>query len=152
MVGGPVLIISQCHGHQNRSPKGQVRISKSRTYFSSFASPPKGKQRNAELQCVTERKNMQPSLDGTFLGLSTSPRQGSPKLKQRESPSKEGSPRVSPTLGGFYAGAKFSDPPSPAALPKPPSHWTTCAHMPPGRSEKCVDMSNRLKFLLKVHA
>ncbi|KAG8231831.1 hypothetical protein J437_LFUL008602 [Ladona fulva] len=152
MVGGPVLIISQCHGHQFRSPKGQVWINKSKTSLPSFASPPKAKHRNVDLQSIIEGKGFQPSQDGTFIGLSTSPRQGSPKLKQRDSPSKEGSPRVSPTIGGFYAGAKFSDPPSPAALPKPPSHWTSCAHMPHGRSEKCVDMTNRLKFLLKVHA
>lgn len=62
--------------------------------------------------------------------------------------------RGSPT-NSFYAGAKFSEPPSPASLPKPPSHWTnnrlinSCQ-----RSERRAsnDISNHLKMILNVQA
>lgn len=64
----------------------------------------------------------------------------------------DGSPRGSPT-SSFYAGAKFSEPPSPASLPKPPSHWTTrlistCSK----QSDHCRDISNHLKMILNVQA
>ncbi|KAG7200841.1 hypothetical protein KM043_003209 [Ampulex compressa] len=70
----------------------------------------------------------------------------------RNSPLRYDSPRGSPT-NSFYAGAKFSEPPSPASLPKPPSHWTTrlmtsCQQ----QSDRSCDISNHLKMVLNVQA
>ncbi|OAD59889.1 Proline-rich nuclear receptor coactivator 2 [Eufriesea mexicana] len=82
--------------------------------------------------------------------LSCSP-QGSSK-SSRNSPLRYDSPRGSPT-SNFYAGAKFSEPPSPASLPKPPSHWTTRLTMSScQQSDRICDISNHLKMILNVQA
>ncbi|XP_076547213.1 uncharacterized protein LOC117603953 [Osmia lignaria lignaria] len=70
----------------------------------------------------------------------------------RNSPSRyDYSPRGSPT-NSFYAGAKFSEPPSPASLPKPPSHWTTRLMCSYQQSDRSCDISNHLKMILNVQA
>jgi len=52
--------------------------------------------------------------------------------------------------GNAYAGAKFSEPPSPESLPKPPTHWMNFgAVLEP---VTCDNMSTQIKMLLKVAA
>lgn len=54
--------------------------------------------------------------------------------------------------GNAYAGAKFSDPPSPEFLPKPPSHWMVIEETEVAPPSGCNDLSSQLKMLLKVAA
>lgn len=67
-------------------------------------------------------------------------------------------PRTSPgLLAGHYASCKFTEPPSPSALPLPPLHWMqTTRVVLPLRSCSSVEepekLVRELKILLKVQA
>lgn len=82
------------------------------------------------------------------------------RLSPSRTPSSTGSPGTSPRmspgmLAGHYAGCKWSEPPLPSALPRPPQHW-----MPTTPSVKRAflpekpDQPNayQLKVLLNVQA
>lgn len=60
----------------------------------------------------------------------------------------------SPSKLFSYAGAKFSDPPLPEMLPKPPSSWVNNKENEAVTSGfgSCVSMTNVLKVMLNVHA
>ncbi|KAJ1521185.1 hypothetical protein ONE63_002875 [Megalurothrips usitatus] len=64
---------------------------------------------------------------------------------------KDVTPRSSPSLGCHYAGAKFSEPPSPDSLPKPPMHWNPLVFCPESK-DRFFEISEHLKMILKVQA
>jgi len=55
----------------------------------------------------------------------------------------------SPSSPG-YAGAKFSEAPSPKVLPKPPIHWVDAGSALLSSASPCREMTDALKGLLKV--
>ncbi|XP_028982141.1 proline-rich nuclear receptor coactivator 2 [Diachasma alloeum] len=67
------------------------------------------------------------------------------------SPMRHDSPRHGSPTNAYFAGAKWSEPPSPASLPKPPSHWTTRL-MTSCQAEACHNISNHLKMILNIQA
>lgn len=147
----------------NRHKNVKTKTIKSSCYFSSITTPARSKHRKLEVQDnlnCQDRRIKTSDVSVPHYTNNFSRRQGSPKLKPT-SPSKERSPRTSPTLGIFYAGAKFSEPPPPAALPKPPMHWASRIYSTNGgpfsiitsdRADKSRDISNQLKLLLNVSA
>jgi len=140
--------------------KGHVRIVKNSNHgsghgcFQSIASSPKavGKNHSPDLHVDGQaKKGRRSTTDSTGLPLTPNSRQGSPKVA---SSPKNGSPRLSPSLGCHYAGAKFSEPPSPDSLPKPPTHWTGFCMTTLGAEEtdNFREISQQLKMILKVQA
>lgn len=51
-----------------------------------------------------------------------------------------------------YAGAKFSSPPPPSVLPKPPSHWITSHLIHNVDVDVATAMSQHLRMLLRVES
>lgn len=141
---------------------------RTRNYSTSGYESPK-KQVNREQDrylssSVGERENM---LNGfvplaATSGINGGIRNGSSPIRLtdtsqqrqglRESPSTCRSKSKSPQSPA-YAGAKFSDAPSPKVLPKPPMHWVDTGLVPPTSctaGTSCRAMTDALKGLLKV--
>lgn len=106
------------------------------------------------------RRRDQPAGSGARLVLRNNVVSPKKTLKAASPPTTKNSGRVplfsksassSPPLG-HYAGPKFSEPPSPAALPRPPVHWMSCGALQAASPEVCREMTNQLKTLLKVNA
>lgn len=153
---------AQCYSSQStaNSQRYHSRVVKSSVYNKSSVTPIRIKHRQSEPGECVKNTRVKPVEKVIHNSSPTTVRQGTTNAKHRASPSKEGSPRSSPTFGTFYAGAKFSEPPSPTALPKPPSHWTATLYMSSSgalplflssRVDKCHEISH-LKMLLNVPA
>lgn len=71
--------------------------------------------------------------------------------QQQQQRCEQRSPSSSPT-NNFYAGAKFSETPSPASVPKPPSHWTSRLMDGCRQSDSVSDYTRQLRIVLNVQA
>lgn len=77
------------------------------------------------------------------------PLHASNNVKIVHTPPAEAAPEYLKDGEKVYAGAKFSEPPSPSVLPKPPSHWVG-ENEPQQSDDSREQMTVHLKSLLKV--
>lgn len=77
------------------------------------------------------------------------PLHASNNVKILNTPPAEAAPEYLKDGDKVYAGAKFSEPPSPSVLPKPPSHWVG-ENEPQPSNQSREQMTVHLKSLLKV--
>ena len=93
---------------------------------------------------LTERTNV-----ATWNSFETRSRSYTPPSREQTAGARR-SPSNSPVPNLTYAGARFSEPPSPKVLPKPPTHWFAAGEQPGQTKSSCVEMTNALKGMLKV--
>ncbi|XP_011499233.1 PREDICTED: proline-rich nuclear receptor coactivator 2 [Ceratosolen solmsi marchali] len=131
------------HGKQKSPGQRNSNYVKTVTYFASSNNTTNGSGGNPGSGGRSSRSSNSRQ--------SCSPPCSSTKSIPRSSPMRYESPRGSPT-NSFYAGPKFSEPPSPASLPKPPSHWTGLAIDCQSQATKSNHIFQHLKMILNVQA
>lgn len=144
-------------GYFNNNNKRRGQKSPSATYFNSItssspsssisSSPPKlGNGRNSYNSSTIDY--YQQNQNGRYYNNQNSNNRSSPG----------GSSTLSTTPPNFskFAGSECFDSPSPTALPRPPSHWTTagktCTAAMAASNKKFDDFSHNLKLILNVQA
>ncbi|XP_035669225.1 proline-rich nuclear receptor coactivator 2-like [Branchiostoma floridae] len=80
----------------------------------------------------------------------TAPSAYMPQLTKPDKQLIQGSRSASPSDDDAYAGAKFSEPPKPADLPRPPVSWVSLKSPMLHKAPDCSQMTNDLKTMLKV--